>query len=147
MAIDDFVEAWDRHFRRLVSVCVCLCVCGSLAEDFLFVIVLLFFLFFFLFFVVVFRVGSRRFYGVINILAGRVQQGSMTSTSIVGDMDQCPMMINDHDVVLYVVTSIVQIHPVRRVCRSPVGTTLGGLYRLGTFIYTYLGDNGVLKFK
>lgn len=100
------------------------------------------------FFVVVFRVGSRRFYGVINILAGRVQQGSMTSTSIVGDMDQCPMMINDHDVVLYVVTSIVQIHPVRRACRSPVGTTLGGLlYRLGTFIYTYSGDNGVLKFK
>lgn len=152
MAIDDLVEAWDRHFRRLVCVCICMCVAGgsSLVEDFLFVIVLFFpfFLFFFnFFFVVVFRVGSRRFYGVINTLAGRVQQGSMTSTSIVGDMDQCPMMINDHDVVLYVVTSIVQIHPVRRACRSPVGTTLGGLYRLGTFIYTYLGDNGVLKFK
>lgn len=128
-----------------------MCVAGgsSLVENFLsFCFCPFFFLFFFpFFFVVVFRVGSRRFYGVINILAGRVQQGSMTSTSIVGDMDQCPMMINDHDVVLYVVTSIVQIHPVRRACRSPVGTTLGGLYRLGTLIYTYLGDNGVLKFK
>lgn len=107
MAIDDLVEAWDRHFRRLVCVCWCVCVCvcvaegGSLVEDFLFVIVLFFFLFFFLFFVVVFRVGSRRFYGVINILAGRVQQGLMTSTSIVGDMDQCPMMINDHETLYY----------------------------------------------
>lgn len=99
---------------------------GSLVEDLLFVFVLFFFPLFLSFFVIVFRVGSRRFYGVINILAGWVQQGLMTSTSIVGDMDQCPMMINDHDVVLYVVTSIVQIHPVRRACRSPVGTTLGG---------------------
>lgn len=41
----------------------------------------------------------------------------MTSTSIVGDMDQCPMMINDHDVVLYVVTSIVQSTQ----CGVPVG--------------------------
>lgn len=106
---------------------MCVAEGGSLVEDFLFVIVLFFFLFFlYFFFVVVFRVGSRRFYGVIDILAGRMQQGLMTSTSIVGDMDQCPMMINDHDVVLYVVTSIVQIHPVRRACRSPVGTTLGG---------------------
>lgn len=83
--------------------CVRVCVAegGSLVEDLLFVFVLFFFLFFFLFFVVVFRVGSRRFYGVINILAGRVQQGLMTSTSIVGDMDQCPMMINDHETLYY----------------------------------------------
>lgn len=48
MAIDDLVEAWDRHFRRLVCVYVCVCVAGgsSLVEDFLCVFVLFFFPFF-----------------------------------------------------------------------------------------------------
>lgn len=56
MAIDDFVEAWDRHFRRLVCVCMCMCVAGggSLVGNFLFVVVLFFFPIFSLFFLLLF---------------------------------------------------------------------------------------------